>query len=134
MPAMTRVSTAAACASAPAKMTVFARLRTSIRSRMAVNPYSALRLIALGVLFLVVLALAIPAGAVEHARHPAAHGRAKAPPPRASALTVDAINTAQFPAGGKLPQAALFRAQILLDRAHFSTGEMDAESGSSLKR
>ncbi len=45
-------------------------------------------------------------------------------------LTPDAVNNARHAPN----RAALLRAQVLLDRAHFSPGEIDAASGSNLRQ
>ncbi|HUP90959.1 MAG TPA: L,D-transpeptidase [Solimonas sp.] len=50
---------------------------------------------------------------------------------RVAALTPQAVNKAS--PGAKSSAAAVLRAQVLLDRAHFSPGEIDAKSGSSLR-
>jgi lipoprotein-anchoring transpeptidase ErfK/SrfK len=55
---------------------------------------------------------------------------------RLTQLTPDAVNDAgsiERP-GPKSKRAALLRAQVLLDRAHFSPGEIDASPGSNLKK
>ena len=54
----------------------------------------------------------------------------------AGALTPDAVNAAALPAvaTAKPSPAAILRAQVLLDRAHFSPGEIDGASGSNMKR
>src|SRR5512144_1874058 len=67
-------------------------------------------------------------------KHPAKSARHAPPAPR---LTVEAINDARFPRvapNGRLPAAALVRTQILLDRAHFSPGEVDGTGGSNLQK
>ncbi len=73
-------------------------------------------------------AIASPASAAKVPRHAA---------PVAAALRVEAVNdgtrTPDFKRG-KPSREVLLRAQILLDRAHYSTGEIDAASGSNLKR
>jgi len=57
--------------------------------------------------------------------------------PRASApvaLTAETVNAAGKDGAPASGAAALLRAQILLDRAHFSPGEIDGASGSNLRR
>jgi lipoprotein-anchoring transpeptidase ErfK/SrfK len=55
--------------------------------------------------------------------------------PPAVVLTAEAVNEAgkTLSADGKTDSAAVLRAQILLDRAHFSSGEIDGAAGSNLK-
>jgi lipoprotein-anchoring transpeptidase ErfK/SrfK len=56
--------------------------------------------------------------------------------PAAATLTTEAVNTAAKlpPGGGKLASAAILRAQILLDRARFSPGEIDGAFGSNMRQ
>jgi lipoprotein-anchoring transpeptidase ErfK/SrfK len=51
-------------------------------------------------------------------------------------LTAEAVNNAALidPVDAKANRAAILRAQILLDRAHFSTGEIDASFGGNMRR
>ncbi len=53
----------------------------------------------------------------------------------ATPLTADAVNQAgkTAPPAGKPDSASVLRAQVLLDRAHFSSGEIDGAAGSNLK-
>ena len=52
------------------------------------------------------------------------------------ALNFDAVNDSALldPVGGKASAAAVLRAQILLQRAHFSVGEIDAGFGSNTRK
>jgi lipoprotein-anchoring transpeptidase ErfK/SrfK len=54
----------------------------------------------------------------------------------ATALTPESVNAAGQGtiAAGKPDTASVLRAQILLDRAHFSSGEIDGAAGSNLRR
>ncbi|QYF96230.1 L,D-transpeptidase [Massilia sp. PAMC28688] len=54
----------------------------------------------------------------------------------ANALTPEAVNAATLPAtaDAKASTAAVVRVQVLLDRAHFSPGEIDGAMGSNVKR
>ena len=67
----------------------------------------------------------------------AAHRTAKVAKatPVATALTPESVNAAGNPAagGGKTDTASTLRAQVLLDRAHFSSGEIDGASGSNMR-
>jgi lipoprotein-anchoring transpeptidase ErfK/SrfK len=58
------------------------------------------------------------------------------PPAAASALSADSVNDAALltPVGAKAKGAAVLRAQVLLDRARFSPGEIDGAYGSNLQR
>ena len=53
----------------------------------------------------------------------------------ATPLTAEAVNEAgkTAPPAGKPDSASVLRAQVLLDRAHFSSGEIDGAAGSNLK-
>lgn len=57
-------------------------------------------------------------------------------PKRSTQLTPEAVNDAGSIArpGPRSKRAASLRAQVLLDRAHFSPGEIDAATGSNLKK
>jgi lipoprotein-anchoring transpeptidase ErfK/SrfK len=63
---------------------------------------------------------------------------ASAAPPRApsASLTLEAVNDASLtrPVGPKAKGAAVLRAQVLLDRARFSVGEIDAAFGSNMQK
>jgi lipoprotein-anchoring transpeptidase ErfK/SrfK len=77
------------------------------------------------------LAKLVFAGAViasSPAAFPASYARVQ--------LTPELVNDAarNTLSGRKRSRAALLRAQVLLDRAHFSPGEIDAASGSSLRQ
>lgn len=64
---------------------------------------------------------------------PAFAARARAP---VASLTLDAVNDANLaqPVGPKAKGAAVLRAQVLLDRARFSPGEIDAAFGSNMHK
>ena len=51
-------------------------------------------------------------------------------------LTAESVNDVKLvqPVGSKMQGAAVLRAQILLDRAHFSPGEIDAAFGSNVRK
>jgi lipoprotein-anchoring transpeptidase ErfK/SrfK len=60
----------------------------------------------------------------------------KVAPAAAVALTPDTVNAAgkeAAAAGAKPGTASVLRAQVLLDRAHFSSGEIDGAAGTNLK-
>ena len=79
-----------------------------------------------------ILMLMIVAGLAGNSLAPAFAARARAP---AAALTLDTVNnTLAQSVGPKTKGAAVLRAQVLLDRARFSPGEMDAAFGSNMQK
>ncbi|MDQ2989863.1 MAG: L,D-transpeptidase [Pseudomonadota bacterium] len=54
-------------------------------------------------------------------------------PATATALTPDSVNAAGKTGSAKPGKPEILRAQILLDRAHFSSGEIDGASGSNMR-
>ncbi|MEJ7805499.1 MAG: L,D-transpeptidase [Telluria sp.] len=70
-----------------------------------------------------------------HAAPPKKGATKSAPAASATPLTAEAVNEAGKGtiAAGKPDSATVLRAQILLDRAHFGSGEIDGAAGTNLK-
>jgi lipoprotein-anchoring transpeptidase ErfK/SrfK len=85
-------------------------------------------------LLISLVSLALLASPALARKHSGAHSNANTG--RKGALTLDAINTAELPGNSRksLPAALYVRAQILLDRAHFSPGEIDARETPNFRR
>jgi lipoprotein-anchoring transpeptidase ErfK/SrfK len=81
----------------------------------------------------IILLLIIAAGMGAALMAPSFAAPARAPAP---SLTLDAVNDASLipSVGPKAKGAAVLRAQILLDRARFSPGEIDAAFGSNMQK
>ncbi|HEY0179760.1 MAG TPA: L,D-transpeptidase family protein [Dokdonella sp.] len=77
-----------------------------------------------------------PAAACAAPGVAASPAHAAAPADASSTLTRDAVNAASADAPLKPGEkgAAVLRAQVLLDRAHFSPGEIDASYGTNMRR
>jgi lipoprotein-anchoring transpeptidase ErfK/SrfK len=82
-------------------------------------------------MMLKILMFALGIGAAGATPLHAAPARAPAAP-----LTLEAVNDANLaqPVGPKAKGAAVLRAQVLLDRARFSPGEIDASFGSNMQK
>ena len=72
------------------------------------------------------------AAARSHAHHARTHAVGRQLPP----LTLEAVNDAALvaPVGPKTHGAAVLRAEVLLDRANFSPGEIDGGYGSNVRK
>jgi peptidoglycan hydrolase-like protein with peptidoglycan-binding domain len=75
----------------------------------------------------------VPWDSAQRAPRPLPQPRPRAP---AASLTLDAVNDAALtrPVGPKAKGPAVLRAQVLLDRARFSPGEIDASFGSNMQK
>ena len=85
-------------------------------------------------LLISIVSLALLASPALARKHGGAHNNANRGP--TGALSLDAINAAELPGSSRksLPAALIVRAQILLDRAHFSPGEIEARETPNFKR